>query len=220
MLDEARHGAPVPALGAQEVAHPQRAEIVGHGSHHLAAAHQRPFGRARAQLEHERILAREFRQRRERALDRGEGQQGLLRALDHLHLDPGRQEDPVHEGVPVERGPHGARRDRPGVGHPVAVHHGAVLPEDVDRLLDARRGERSGAEGLAAQRQGLRDVLEDADLSVRLELGHQHADAARADVDDGEDRRPARGVRRHRGRARGGRRRRLRARRGRVSHGS
>src|SRR5687768_18123476 len=53
----------------------------------ISLPHERPLGRAAAQLEEERVARAHLGMPAERPLHRREREEGLLRALDHLQLD-------------------------------------------------------------------------------------------------------------------------------------
>ena len=169
VLDDVLHGAVEEAHallvaavpGGQVLPHADRPEGVGPGVDGLAAAQEGDVGAAAADLDEERVPAREGLVVLERLADRDVAQAVLLGAVDDLHVDPGAQAHAVEEGVAVDGLPHRARGDRAVADDAVGVHDPAEALQGPQRGLDGGRPQPAAGEGVLAQEDGPRGLLED-----------------------------------------------------------
>ncbi len=193
VLDDVLHGAveePHPLVvaavpGGEVLAHADRAERVGAGVDGLAAAQEREVGAAPAHLDEEGVPAREGLVLPERLAHRDVAEAVLLGAVDDLDVDAGAQAHPVEEGVAVDGLAHGARGHRAVADDAVGVHDPAEALQGPQGRLDGGRPQPAAGEGVLAQEDGPRGLLEDPGRLAGGQLGHDQPDGARPHVQDG-----------------------------------
>jgi CHAD domain-containing protein len=193
VLDDVLHGAlkePHPLVVAavprgEVLAHADRAEGVGAGVDGLAPAQEREVGAAPSHLDEEGVPAREGLVLLESLAHRDVGEAVLLGAVDRLDVDARAQAHAVEEGVAVDRLAHRARRHRAVADDAVGVHDPAEALQGPQGRLDGGRPQAAAGEGVPAQEDGARGLLEDPGRLAGGQLGHDQPDGARPHVQDG-----------------------------------
>jgi len=171
--------------GGQVLAHADRAQGVGARVDGLALAQERDVRASPAHLHEHGVPRGERLVVSENLAHRHVRQAILLRPVDHLHVDAGAQAHPVDEGVAVQGLSHRTRGHRAVADHTVAVHDPAEALEGLQGRLDGGRTQPPAGKGVLAEEDAAGDLLEDPHGLPALEVGHDKADRARAQVEHG-----------------------------------
>ena len=175
------------ALQVELLAHADRAERVDAGAGRLAAPQQRQAGAAAADLGQQRPRAAERRVVLERVAHREVQQPALFRLVDDVELDAGAPPDAIEEHVAVPGLADGAGRHGADLADAVQVHRLAEAVERADhRVAGARPDGPAGREGVAAERDAARRLLDHPRRLAGPDLGDRQPDGAGAHVEHGD----------------------------------